>query len=91
MPACPPPSLSVEVPDSWEISREHGVTNVEARAVDLMVAGVRRDFLPPAAVLAFARRGQYGVRIKQGRDPFGAGASDLDVVRRQPDLFAVGA
>ena len=87
---CSRPSLTVGLGGRWQVTREHGVTNVAVEGDRIVVPGIPRDFLPPMAVLVFARSGRGGARIIAGRDPFPAETSDLEAIT-QRTLFAVGA
>ena len=83
------PTITVALPDGWEVSRQHGITNVAA-GLAILVGGIPRDYASPHALLVLARSRANGLRIVAGRDPFPAEQSDLEAIT-QRSLFAVGA
>jgi len=59
--ACLTPTLRIEVPDAWSMTREEGITN--------LLAGDPCQYVGPASLLKLGRYGSSGTRIVSGIDP----------------------
>ena len=77
--ACSRPTLVIEVPDTWERTHEHGVTNLcfQGRYID------------PRALLALARVRGSGTRVLSGIDPIRREVNAVEIIT-QPSFSFTG-
>jgi hypothetical protein len=74
--ACPNPTLKIEVPDDWDLTTEHGVTNLEFDG----------KWIDPRALYTIARSRGNKTRIVSGTDPFGPDTTAVEILT-QPTFF----
>jgi hypothetical protein len=88
---CEQPTMTLELDDRWEVTNEHGVINLKCNGIRVECSGIERGYVPPITLLAFARKGNHGVKMIAGKDPFTPDVSDMQVVTQRDLKFAKGA
>jgi hypothetical protein len=80
------PAMVCQLPESWIVTTEHGMTNVEM-VQPVSIHGERRRHVPPMLLAVWARTGQEGVLRTWGSDPLNPELTDRDIMT-QRTMFA---